>query len=364
MKRHALLLALSLLGCGAERSAPPTASASSSSSSSSSLSSSSSSPPVVVAAPPASASAPVVPAATPPAKPIQTLAFVGDISTSLHVQNYLDGDAKPPSPIDADYPFHFVAERLRSYDLMVGNLECVVSPNGSRTRKFPLRGSLKTPQLLLDVGFDVVNVANNHQNDLGLTAYSDALERLRKAGLEISGDMFGGGDPILVKEVGALKIAIVGIYNKKRADAVELVKAARKRAPIVIAFLHWGDDYRSRVTESQKVIGRAIIDAGAECVVGAHAHVVQPEETYKGKLIAYGLGNFVFTGMAARGTRNGALLELDLDGGGVVAHRYRKVRIDDQGIPTFVGDDATDEPFVDPPLDAPQNDPIPTPAKI
>lgn len=300
-----------------------------------------------------------------PAKTVQKLAFVGDISTSLHVQNYLDGDSKPDPPIEPGYPFHRVAARLRGYDLMVGNLECVVSPGGTRTRKFPLRGSLKTPDLLVESGFDVINVANNHQNDLGQGAYEDGLARLRKVGLEISGDMFGGGhDPTLVKKVGDVEIAIVGIYNKKKADAVELVKEAKKRAPLVIAFLHWGDDYRSRVTESQKVIGRAIIDAGAECVVGAHAHVVQPEETYNGKLIAYGLGNFVFTGMAARGTRNGALLELDLDPSGVVGHRYRKIRIDDQGIPTFVDDDATPEPFVDPPLDAPQNDPIPTPAKI
>lgn len=247
---------------------------------------------------------------------------------------------------------------------MVGNLECVVSPNGSRTRKFPLRGSLKTPQLLLDVGFDVVNVANNHQNDLGLTAYSDALERLRKAGLAISGDMFGGGDPILVKEVGPLKVAIVGIYNKKKAEAVKLVTEAKSRAPLVIAFLHWGDDYRSIVSESQRSIGHAIIDAGAECIVGAHAHVVQPEETYNGRLIAYGLGNFVFTGMAKRGTHNGALLELDLDASGVVAHRYRKILVDDLGSPHFVDDLATPTPFVDPPLDVPQNDPIPTPAKI
>ena len=280
------------------------------------------------------------------------------------MQNYLDGETKPTPPIEPGYPFNRVAERLRGYDLMVGNLECVVSPGGTRTRKFPLRGSLKTPDLLVEAGFDVMNVANNHQNDLGQGAYEDGLARLRKVGLEISGDMFGGHDPTLVRKVGGLEIAIVGIYNKKRAEAVELVKEAKKRAPLVIAFLHWGDDYRSRVTESQRVIGRAIIDAGAECVVGAHAHVVQPEESYKGKLIAYGLGNFVFTGMAARGTRNGALLELDLDETGVVAHRYRKVRVDDQGIPTFVDDEATAEPFVDPPLDAPQNDPIPTPAKI
>ncbi|MFO0611811.1 MAG: CapA family protein [Polyangiaceae bacterium] len=321
--------------------------------------------PLVSAAEPEVVSAtPAPPSSAQPPKSVQTLAFVGDISTSLHVQNYLDGDAKADPPIEPGYPLQHVAERLRAYDLMVGNLECVVSPGGTRTRKFPLRGSLKTPQLLVDAGFDVVNVANNHQNDLGLSAYDDALSRLRGAGLAVSGDMLGGHDPILVRDVGPLRVAIVGIYNVKRTEAVALVKRAKDKAPLVIAFLHWGDDFHSRVTESQRTIGRAIIDAGAECVVGAHAHVVQPEETYQGKLIAYGLGNFVFTGMAARGTHNGALLELDLDPTGVVAHRYWKVRIDEQGIPRFVEDAATPEPFVDPPLDAPQNEPVPVPAKI
>jgi hypothetical protein len=308
--------------------------------------------------------APTSSAASDRSKDRITIAFVGDISTSLLVQNYLDGEATPEPPVDADYPFHFVADRLKGYDLMVGNLECVVTETGTRTRKFPLRGSTKTPGLLVDAGFDVMNVANNHQNDLGPVAYDDALDRLRKAGLAISGDQVENHDPILVREVGPVKLAIVGIYNKKIREAVQLVKEAKKRAPIVVAFMHWGDDYHSKITGSQKILGHAIIDAGAECIVGAHAHVVQPEETYAGKLISYGLGNFVFTGMAARGTHNGALIELDFEPSGLVDHRYRKVDVDKQGIPRFVGGDATAQPFVDPPLDAPQNEPVPIPAKI
>ncbi len=294
------------------------------------------------------------------------VAFVGDVSPSMIVRDILDGKTKPNPAVDDDYPFHFVKDRLRSYDVLVGNLECVASAKGSRTRKFPLQCARTTPDLLRLAGFRVLDLANNHQNDMGQGAYDDELGILTRAGFGITGNMLGSGphEPVWVETVGGIRLAIVGIYNPKRDEATHDVERAKKEADVVIAFLHWGDDFHSRVSAGQRALGHAIIDAGADAIVGAHAHVVQPEETYKGKLIAYGLGNFVFTGMDKPGSRSGALLELDVDHTGIVAHRYRKVSVDTQGIPRFVSDDATTEPFVDPPLSAPQNEPVPTAAPV
>jgi hypothetical protein len=300
-----------------------------------------------------------------PAKKVVHLAFVGDVSTSLVVRDLLDGKEKSKKPIDADYPFHFVRSRLRSYDVLVGNLECVMSEKGKRTRKFPLQCSMKTGDLLTDAGFDVLNVANNHQNDMSFDAYEDEVARLSAAGFLVSGDYLGSPprDPTLVFEREGTKIAIVGLYNRHREEAIADVKKARAKADVVIVFMHWGDDFHSKVAGSQRTQGHELIDAGADAIVGAHAHVVQPEEIYEHKLIAYGLGKFVFTGMDKPGTHNGALLELDVEPSrGIVGHRYRKLAIDDQGTPRFVSDDATAEPFADPPLSAPQNEPVPVPA--
>ena len=282
------------------------------------------------------------------------------------VRDLLDGELKASPPVDADYPFHFVRDRLTSYDLLVGNLECVASTKGSRTRKFPLQCSMKTVDLLKEAGFKILSVANNHQNDMGIAGYDDEVALLRGAGFKLAGDYLGSPphDAVLIDEVGGVSIAVVGIYNRKPEEAVGDVARARTEADVVLAFMHWGDDFHSRVSAGQRTLGHEIIDAGADAVIGAHAHVVQPEETYHGKLIAYGLGNFVFTGMNKPGTHNGALLELDVDKSGVLAHRYRQVTVDEQGIPRFTSDDATSEPFVDPPLSAPQNEPVPVPAKL
>jgi hypothetical protein len=364
LREGSVVAALGLLsGCQTTRAAQQTASASASDPSPRNEA------PVESAA---SASAtPVASAAAIPAvaaSKIVHMAFVGDVSLSLNVREYLDGKMKADPPIDADYPFHFVSEKLRAYDVLVGNLECVASEKGSRTRKFPLQCSMKTADLLKDAGFDVLSVANNHQLDMGTTAYDDEVPRLRAAGFKITGDYLGSPprDAVLVDEVEGVRIGIVGIYNRHKDEAVADVKRARKESDIVIAFLHWGDDFHSRVAASQRELGHDVIDAGADAIVGAHAHVVQPEETYKGKLIAYGLGNFVFTGMNKPGTHNGALIELDVDIAkkAIVDHRYRKLNVDEQGIPRFVGDDATTEPFVDPPLSAPQNEPVPVPAQL
>ncbi len=279
------------------------------------------------------------------------LAFVGDVALALHVKSYLEGKSVATPPLEPGYPFGFVRDRLRSYDLLVGNLECVVSLRGSPTRPLPLNSALVAPQVLLDAGFDVVSVANNHAMDLGPDAYLEMLKRLGDAGLSVTGDHLVAmhNDPVVVREVNGIKIAIVGNYNRDQALAVRDVRRAKAKADVVLVFEHWGDDFVFDPEHIQRVLGRALIDAGADAVIGSHAHVVQPAEEYAGKLIVHGLGNFVFSGMTQPGTRVGALVELDIDRHGVSAHRFRRVDIDDRGAPRFTDDQTTLEPSFDPP---------------
>jgi poly-gamma-glutamate capsule biosynthesis protein CapA/YwtB (metallophosphatase superfamily) len=88
-----------------------------------------------------------------------------------------------------------------------------------------------------------------------------------------------------------------------------------------------------------------MIEHGADAVVGAHSHIVQPEELHQGKLIAHSLGNFVFSGMIKRGSRDGAILELDVDRSGVVGHRFQPVRLDERGAPSLRGTPTTSAPL-------------------
>ena len=102
--------------------------------------------------------------------------------------------------------------------------------------------------------------------------------------------------------------------------------------------MHWGREDQPEPILQQKRLARELIDAGCDAVVGTHAHVMQPTAWYRGKLIAYGLGNFVFSGMTHTELhRTGGMLELDLDPDGGLQARMHTVRIDENGAPRFVG---------------------------
>lgn len=277
-----------------------------------------------------------------PVNPPVRLGFVGDVALALGVASSLDD---PDAP--AAYPFHHVAERLRSYDLLVGNLECVVATQGLPRVPIPLTAPPSAPGRLLDAGFDLVSVANNHSLDRGPVAYRESLARLDAAGLAHIGHTHVDFDrkPWAVRELRGVRVAIVGHYNRDPQLAVGDVRSARGEADVVIVFVHWGNEFTPEPTREQRRMGKLLVEAGAHAVVGAHAHVVQPVEEHLGRPIVHGLGNFVFAGMTRRGTHTGALLELDVDRTGVLARRFVRVAIDEHGTPSFVG-----EPTVEPPL--------------
>jgi poly-gamma-glutamate capsule biosynthesis protein CapA/YwtB (metallophosphatase superfamily) len=280
-----------------------------------------------------------------PAKPKRIrAAFTGDVAITLGVGVVVSSHREP------NFPFADVAERLREYDLLVGNLECVVATRGQPTIREPLVAPPETPQLLRDAGFDLVSIANNHTLDMSNAGYFEMLEKLNSAGIVHFGSTAAdhARDPIVIREIEGIRVALIGHMNREEKRAIEDISRARASADIVIVFEHWGIEYAQYPVRYQRLLGRTLIDAGADAVIGAHAHVVQPIEIYKNRLIAHGLGNFVFSSMVRRGTRTGAVLELDLEKTGIVGRRFRSVTIDDRGAPHWNGE-ATDEPVFDPP---------------
>lgn len=288
-----------------------------------------------------------VPSAQPPA-PVKSTrvraAFTGDVAIALGVGRVVASHQEPT------FPLGDVAERLRTYDLLVGNLECVVTTQGVAAVREPLFAPVETPKLLVDAGFDFVSIANNHTLDMSASGYFEMLGKLDAAGLGHFGSttVDHTRDPVLIKEIDGLRVALIGHMNREEKLAIQDVVRARAKADVVIVFEHWGIEYALYPVLHQRLLGRTLIDAGADAVIGAHAHVVQPMEIYKKKLIAYGLGNFVFSSMVRRGTHTGAVLEMDLDKQGIVGHRFQRVTIDDRGAPHWTGE-PTDEPPFDPP---------------
>ena len=232
------------------------------------------------------------------------IAFVGDVM--------LDGGPGHIVTNGGD-PFANVASALRDADLTIANLECAIVKKGvSLDKEFTFRGP-ESALPLLKKYFSAVSLANNHSGDWGKEGFATELELLRETNLP----WFGGGINVkgarkpLVLTAGGKRVAFLG-YNEfpPRAfaagpttpgtawlvekDAVSDIKAARKQADLVILFLHWGDDLVPAATPEQQTLAHHLIDAGADAVLGGHAHLTQAVEWYQDRPIVYSLGNFVF----------------------------------------------------------------------
>ena len=284
-------------------------------------------------------------AVTPAAGAVRLL-FVGDIMLD-------DGPGKQlAAGVD---PFAHCASLLEGADFTIGNLECVVAIGGARVEKpYNFRADLKAIPLLKKY-FDAVSVANNHSGDFGPGALVEQCELFERDHLKY----FGGGRNLadahrpLVIELHGLRIAVLG-YNEFRPREFEAgvnragvawsvdervlrdIRLARSqaKADIVIPFMHWGEEEESMPSERQRTFARAMVDAGADLVVGGHPHITQGAEYHRGHLIVYSLGNFVFDGWPTDSPcRDGWLLELELEKQGLVKWKTLVVRADDQGIP-------------------------------
>jgi poly-gamma-glutamate synthesis protein (capsule biosynthesis protein) len=238
------------------------------------------------------------------------LTFVGDVIFADNVETALKANGY-------DYPYRNVRDYLENADLTIANLETPLTEGGTAAvKEYAYRSTPKALPAFKEAGFDLVNLANNHILDYGTTGLLDTFDHLDKAGIR----WFGAGrnaaeafKPVIVEKKG-IKIAFLGLSKvvptqdwkagKDRpgvADTyalkvpLEAIQNAKKQADLVIVVAHWGIERKDQPEKYQRDFAREYIDAGADLIVGGHPHVLQGFENYKGKWIAYSLGNFIFT---------------------------------------------------------------------
>src|SRR4029077_20625160 len=110
---------------------------------------------------------------------------------------------------------------------------------------------------------------------------------------------------------------------------------AVRHADLVIPFMHWGWEDEGQPAERQRIFARAMLDAGADMVVGSHPHVTQGAEIYRGKPIVYSLGNFLFNGFDTPATTTGWMRDASVSRAGVSRWRTRVVSLAENGVPTL-----------------------------
>jgi poly-gamma-glutamate synthesis protein (capsule biosynthesis protein) len=223
-----------------------------------------------------------------------------------------------------------VAPVLGKADLAIANLVCSVSERGVAAvgKEYTFRGPPAALRSVAAAGIDAVTVANNHSVDFGRDAFLDTLAAARAAHIKVAGggrDLAAARRPAMLG-AGGLRIALLG-YSDVRPLGFDAgagvpgtspafpeliaadVRAARKRADAVVVYFHWGEELMTLPTLRQRDLAATALDAGADVVLGAHPHVLQPvEHPGPRKLVAWSLGNFVFAAQSPGTTSTGILL--------------------------------------------------------
>jgi poly-gamma-glutamate capsule biosynthesis protein CapA/YwtB (metallophosphatase superfamily) len=242
------------------------------------------------------------------------------------------------------YPWTSAGHALERADIAFGNLESPVSRRGTPFDKlYNFRG---TPAALRGLarhsGLDVLNLANNHSGDYGTVALMDTVRGIERLGLKAVGagrNLRRALRPQIVERLG-LRVAFVGFSEVAPVEfaatpdrpgtawatpeaVTAAVHRARRRADVVVATFHWGVEKAAMESAAQQALAAAAAAAGAQLVIGAHPHVLQPLKRQGSALVAYSLGNFVFGAVSPETTATG-ILETDLTSEGVAAARWRE----------------------------------------
>jgi len=240
-----------------------------------------------------------------------SISFVGDILLASRIGININ-------QYGTDYPFEKVKTLLSTSDFAVGNLESAVAVTGTPIsgKEYTFRADPKVIAGIKNSGLDIVSLANNHVLDFGRDAFIETLRHIKDSGLNYIGageDIDEAYRPVIVEKDGkkaavfaASRVipsgswyagintsGVAGAYNTERL--VEEIENVRGNVDYVIVYLHWGTEREQEPNKLQKSLARLLIDSGADVVVGTHPHVLQGFEFYKGKVIAYSLGNFIFT---------------------------------------------------------------------
>lgn len=209
-----------------------------------------------------------------------------------------------------------------NYNLVAANLEGAVTNNGVHYPPAIGNDFTFNPEIIKELrnyNFSFFNLANNHLTDQGEQGIVETRDNLDELGFYYSGCRDGRVDECSVKivEIKNKKVALVGlsmVYSRFDLEQAEnLIKDLADTADLVIVNIHWGEEYKTQFSLYQQEIGRGLIDAGADLIIGHHPHVVQGVEIYKNKPIFYSLGNFVFDQYFSVETQKGLAVELLLE---------------------------------------------------
>jgi poly-gamma-glutamate synthesis protein (capsule biosynthesis protein) len=242
-----------------------------------------------------------------------TFAFGGDVMFEEPIRSYLSEPASVFAPIRGV---------LRKADVAMANLETPVTDRGTPTpnKEYLFRAPPSAFDALKRGGLDVVTVANNHGMDYGAQGLEDTLRTAKKKGFPVVGGGFNEAQAFHPwrTTVNGQRIAIIGATQvideeflswweargsqtgvaSAKYDMedrlVRQVMKTRRTSDTVVVYLHWGEEMKSCPLDRQVSLAERLVKAGADIIVGSHAHILLGGGMLGRAFVDYGLGNFVF----------------------------------------------------------------------
>lgn len=239
-----------------------------------------------------------------------SIVMVGDVLTHDAVLNDAE---KSDGTYDFAEMFSYITPMIKDYDLKYVNEESIIGGPTFKVSGYP---TFNAPDSigdnLVDMGFNLVGLANNHAYDKGETAILYSNNYWKSKNVVVSGTNSSKEmqDSINVYEKNGIKYAflsyttslngynlpsdksyLVNTYSEEQVkNDVDKIK---DKVDVVIVAMHWGDEYTNVPTNSQREIAQYLSDIGVDLIIGTHPHVVQPIEYIGDTLVIYSLGNFI-----------------------------------------------------------------------
>lgn len=264
------------------------------------------------------------------------LLFVGDMMFDRYIRQTIDKKG-------GDCVMSGVKEIFAGNDLIVGNLEGPITdkPSVSVDSEFGSRNNYiftfnpKVTQILTTENIKLVNIGNNHISNFGNDGIRSTKEYLTESGVDYFGGPTVAEGGVVFKDIKGIKIAFVSynqfVSNNKQKSLDDINAAKKSGAEFIIMYTHWDKEFLSEPQERTRILAHEFIDNGIDLIIGTHPHVVQSKEEYKGKMIYYSLGNFVFDQYFDPKTQEGLAVQVEISPNKKMQFKEYRVKMKNSG---------------------------------
>ena len=262
-----------------------------------------------------------------------TLLFAGDVLIAAALEERYDAEGIT-SVVSEE-----VLSAMQGADIMMVNNEFQFSTRGEpmEDKQYTFQTDPKYVQVLLDMGVDIVSLANNHTLDFGKDALVDTMATLDEAGIlhagagetkeraeslqiiEVNGKKFGflAATRVIPVSTWNIDYGQPGLFSTyDDTQIVERIRESKEQCDFLTVYVHWGIERVEYPKQYQRTLATHYVEAGADLIIGSHPHVLQGIELIDGKPVFYSLGNYIFRNNIAKT----ALVEVTVNADGEASY--------------------------------------------